>query len=161
MRRFSHQRIGDRLVGPHLPVRVPAARAHGGAAVLEDGHRVDVWQSSEAVILVRPGIDEATNVAHRHVPHAEVVPRRVADDTADARLAARLQQIVIDGSGGALRTQRREVIVEYKGRLVMWIHAAIGTGIARTQVAARLVAGQRARRSGLDLSLPWAGGALG
>ena len=156
--------VRDALVGPDLPVRVRVAGAHHRAAVLEDLHVAHPRQAAEFAVLVGPGVHDLPDGRLRHHAQREVVAGVEADHPADAALGLgdeqaagldRLARLV-----GPVGQQRREVVVEHVGGGVARGGDAAGPGVARAEVAVRVVRRAAGRRGRLHLALPRAGGAV-
>src|SRR5262249_23054644 len=136
-----------RSVSPNLAMRMRIASAHDGAAILEDlyvAHPIDLLQLRE---LLAPHANHFADFLERHARNGEVMPRRKADDAADALLGVSHQQAgLVFSKDGDIGEQCGVVVVESKGTGELGISCAIGARIAWAQVAGRIVSGEVGRR---------------
>ena len=92
--------IGDRFVGPDLPVRMGVAGTHHRPTVLEDLNVSHPWDCAELEVLVGPSVDDEADGRPFHGTEREVVAGREADDSADAALGLRDEELArFRGSG--------------------------------------------------------------
>jgi hypothetical protein len=133
---------------PDLAVRVRVARTHRGAAVLEDLDVADARVGAELLDLLRPDLDDPLDGLLRQRAEVEVVPRRVADDAAGAVLAR------------ALGDERRKVVREHEGAVVVRVPDAARARVPGAEVAGPIVLRQLLARRRLDLPLPRAAAPL-
>ena len=145
---------------PHLTMRMRAAGAHHGAAVLEDRHGIDLRQLSETRELLDPDIDDPPHGAPRHVAQGVIVRRGVADDAANSGFALGSQQRPRELTSRNVGAKSGKIIVEYEGRFIRGIdHAARGPQVAGAQETCGIM-GRRSRIRDLRLPLPGPGGTM-
>src|SRR3954462_9507866 len=111
--------------------------AHELAAVLED---LDPARAlAELVRLISPDVDHRTNLLGAHQCETEVVARRKADHATGSAFALGDGQAVFKAPFGGTGGQRAEVVVEDERPLVVGVAGAVGSLVAGTEVAARIV----------------------
>ena len=130
--------LGCRLIrhvlgGPDLSVRMRVARAHHGAAILEDLHVADLRTGAQLYKLIRPFIDHHANVRRLHQRQRERVVGMEAENAATAGLPLGTQQWRTGRfRRGRVRQQRGVIIVKYIHVLVLGGLVPAGSLIART-----------------------------
>src|SRR5579871_867562 len=155
---FFVRLAGNRCGCPDLAMRVRIAGSHHRAAVLEDLDVVDVFPSAEFTKLVDPSLYDTLNLADLHCGEGEIMPRRKADDTADAGFAFSHDQaatVSVEPRAVSIRLERGKIVVEYEGRAVSRIADAASARIPRTEITVWVVGRFEGGLYTGDFSLPW------
>lgn len=153
---FAGWKIRQRGVGPDLAMRVRVAGAHQFTAIFENLHVANPGNFCERRILLGPRVNYAAQFTNAHVRNGKIVPRRKAQDAADASIGSRHEQTaLIKMQRLALREKRREVVVERVSLRVWRRMLAAGTFISGAQVTVWIVGNGRTRPEFFYFSLPW------
>ena len=144
-------------------MRMRIARAHHGAAVLENLDMADEVERSQFAELFDPCIHDGFDLCRSHGSQSEVVARRKADHPADSRLSFSDDEpgvFEVYAIGRRVLLERGEVVLENEGGGVGRISNPTGAGISGTEIAGGIVGGLGSGAEPGDFSLPWPRGAV-
>src|SRR6266849_4525748 len=155
---FSAGLVGNRLVGPNLAMWMRVAAPHDLATILKDLDIIDVGQRSKVGVLMRPDVDDCCNLLEAHTWQSQVVAWRKTHDPAGASLVFGNQQFscaLIDSGVRHIGSQRGKIVGEDKSRAIVGITDAASALVARTKIAAHLIARGLQDGASLNVALPW------